>query len=78
MKTEEVLQRAGEYRAVREALGTYHLDVVAVSPAPARHPGAEGGRGSSETPRLSPVAGALGPGLVAPPRDESAEGGAPI
>ncbi len=78
MKTEEVLRRAGEYRAVREALGTYHVDVVAVSHAPARHPGAEGGLGSSETPHMSPADGALGPDLVAPPCDESAEGGAPI
>ena len=74
MKTEEVLRRAGEYRAVREALGTYHVDVVAVSYARARHPGAEGGLESGGTPHLSPADGALGPDFVAPPRDETSEG----
>jgi hypothetical protein len=71
MKTEEVLRRAGEYRAVREVLGTYHVDVVAVSSAPARRLGAEGGLGSSETPHMSPADGVLRPDLVATPRDET-------
>jgi len=74
MKTEEVLRRAGEYRAVREALGTYHVDVVAVSSATARRPGAEGGPGSGETPRLSPAGEDWSPDFGAPPRDETSQG----
>jgi hypothetical protein len=42
MKTEEILSREAEYRVIREALGTYHLDLVTAWAAQARGPAAEG------------------------------------
>jgi hypothetical protein len=46
MKTEELMRREAEYRVVREALGTYHLDVAAARLGPAR-PGASRGLGGA-------------------------------
>jgi hypothetical protein len=70
MKTEELLRRAGEYRAVREALGTYHVDVVAMRYAPVGHPPAEGDSAPGDTLHSPPAADACGPCLVAPSGDE--------
>ncbi len=74
MKTEEVLRREGEYRAVREALGTYHVDVVAMRPAPARPPAAEGASAPARHAHPPPADGARGPDLVAQSGDETPEG----
>ena len=41
MKTEELLRREAEYRVIREALGTYHVDLVAARAAQAQAPAAE-------------------------------------
>jgi len=71
MKTEELLRRAGEYRAVREALGTYHVDVVAMRYAPVGHPPVEGASAPGGTLPPPPAADTCGPSLVAPSRDEA-------
>ncbi len=41
MKTEELLRREAEYRVIREAFETYHLDVVAARAAQAQDSAAE-------------------------------------
>ncbi len=71
MKTEEVLRREGEYRAVREALGIYHVDVVAMRSAPVRRLPDEGDGAQGDTLRPPPAADASGPTVLAPSRDEA-------
>jgi hypothetical protein len=34
VRTEEILQREAEYRTVREALGTCHVDLIMAEPSP--------------------------------------------
>ena len=71
MKTEEILRREREYRAVREALGTYHVDVVVGMPTPLRHPPAGVVTLSGDSPSGPPEAGESHLCLVAPSRYES-------
>jgi hypothetical protein len=71
MKTEEVLRREGEYRAVREALGTYHVDVVAMRSASVCQLPAEGAPAPGDTLHSPPAADAWGPTVVAPSCEEA-------
>jgi len=56
VKTEEILRREAEYRVIREALGTYHVDLVAALPAPVRPPNSMecGAAGDSMLPPEKP------------------------
>jgi hypothetical protein len=54
MSTEEILRREAEYRVVREALGTYLVDVVAGQP-PARLLSPAGAPSNAGEPSGSPL-----------------------
>jgi len=67
MSTEEILRRQAEYRVVREALGTYLVDVVAGRPparplSPAGAPSLAGESSSAPLPTQDPQ-----PHFAAPP-----------
>ncbi len=66
MSTEEILRREAEYRVVREALGTYLVDVVVGRPparllSPAGAPSRAGESSSSPLPTQEPQPHFAGP-----------------